>query len=159
MVKPCFIFVLLILFFVLFGLESIVKFQAKQTIVIESTEEYDEQDRPAITLCATTNGYTGWRNGKFKEKVLQSICNKSTNAEEALKCINDGTFDFSEMVTITVDGDKNVINETSWDLDLNSHAGKCQTLNTSVVNIGTDMNHPLTITYPNISVVQYTLVH
>ena len=146
MVKPCFILVLLILFFLLFGLESIQKFQAKQTIVIESTEKYDEQDRPAITVCATTNGYTGWRNGKFKEKVLQSICNESTNAEEALKCIKDGTFDFSEMVTNTVDGNKNLINETSWHLDLNTHAGKCHTLNTSVVNIGTDMNHPLAIT-------------
>ena len=63
---------------------------------------------------------------------------------EALKCINDGTFNFSEMV----DGNKNVLNESDCYLDLYTLGGKCQTLITSVGDIGTDMKHSLTITYP-----------
>ena len=58
--------------------------------------------------------------------------------------INDGTFNFSEMV----DGNKNVLNESDCYLDLYTLGGKCQTLITSVGDIGTDMKHSLTITYP-----------
>ena len=67
MLKPCFVFVLLILFFVLIGLESIDKFQAKQTILLRAPRNMMNQTRPAITVCATTNGYAGCGNYKTKE--------------------------------------------------------------------------------------------
>jgi hypothetical protein len=153
MVKPYFVFVLLILFFILFGLESIDKFRAMQAIVIESTKKYEE------TVCATINGDTGWRNDKIKQKVLQTICNESTSSEQVLKCINEGTFNFSEMVAKTVDSSNIVLNESQWHLDLYSHGGKCHTLNTSAANIGTNMKHALTISYPEIPLAQYTMVH
>ena len=53
--------VLMILFFLLFGAPSIEKYQAKQTIVVESHKDYDETDHPAITVCGT-NGVSGWTN-------------------------------------------------------------------------------------------------
>ena len=58
--KLVFSFILLSLFFFLFGLPSWTKFEAKQTIVLETTNDQDGNADPAITVCAN-NGLSGWR--------------------------------------------------------------------------------------------------
>ena len=63
--KVGFISGLLFMFYNLFGQESIAKFLAKETFVVESSRDYAEADHPAITVCATNNGVTGWRNVKI----------------------------------------------------------------------------------------------
>ena len=152
---------LLLLFFIVFGLPSLEKFNAKKTIVIESTKDYEETDHPAITVCAN-NGVFGWRqNGSNLEndKVFQTICNSSTNAAEALECINKNTFNLSEMVITTEDENQNILNESHWKEDISYFmAGKCQTLKASSVNIGTNMDNPLKVIYDK-SQLQYTIIH
>ena len=140
--KIGFMSVLLLMFFKLFGQESIAKFLAKQTFVIESSKDYTAADHPAITVCATNNGYSGWRNGEVREDTFKTICNSSANAEEGYQCITNGTFDLSEMVIFAMDGSQNKIDKSHWQLDISSiDYGKCFTLNSSVVKIGTDMKH------------------
>ena len=85
--KLVFSFILLSLFFFLFGLPSWTKFEAKQTIVLETTNDQDGNADPAITVCAN-NGLSGWRKNTSSiegGKVFQTMCNQSTNAKD---CIN-----------------------------------------------------------------------
>ena len=146
MLKIGFISGLLLMFFKLFGQESIAKFLAKQTFVVESSRDYTAEDHPAITVCATNNGASGWRTGKILEDTFHTICNSSANAEEGYQCITNSTFNLSEMVNFAMDGNQNKIDKSHWQLDISSiDFCKCFTLNSSVVKIGTDMKHWLTI--------------
>ena len=158
--KLCFIALLLIIFFLLFGLDSIKKFREKKTIIVEGTRDYVEADQPGITVCASVTGKTGWRDYEIEEKVFETVCGSSTNAEEASVCINKGTFNFSEIILQTTEANKLKLNESHWALDLNLINGKCFTLNASAANIGTDTKQSLAIEYPEKDrVYQYTIVH
>ena len=137
---------LLYMFFKLFGQESVVKFLAEETFVVESSRDYAEADQPAITVCGSNNGVSGWRNIEIIKDTFRTICNSSANAKEAYQCIKRSKFDLSEMVNNAMDGNQNIIDKSHWQLDISMiHYGKCFTLNTSAVKIGTDVNHCLTI--------------
>ena len=119
-VKLIFVLFLTIAFFMLFGLPSLQKFFAKNTIVIETGKEYGEEDQPAITFCSFKNA-CGWKeavNLSQSDNVFQTICNYSKDAEEAYECINKSNFGWSESLLETVDSNFNVLNETNWNEDL-----------------------------------------
>ena len=80
-IKVVFISFLLLMFFKLFGIESVNKFLAKQTFILESSRDYTKADHPAITVCATANGLNGWKSGS-KEEEFHKICNSSADARE-----------------------------------------------------------------------------
>ena len=150
--KIGFIIGLLFMFFKLFGQESIVKFLAKQTIVVESSKDYTAADRPAITVCAVS----GWRKS---EDMFRTICNSSANAKKAYQCIKNSTFDLSEMVNLAMDENQNIIDNSHWQLEISKiDYGKCFTLNSSVVKIGTDVEHKLTIYFTK-NIGHYSLIH
>ena len=158
--KISFIIFLLIVFFIVFGWDSLKKYKDKHTIVLESWRDYDLSDQPAITVCATANGDTGWRDPYITERVFETICGSESNAEEASKCVEKNTFNFSEMIVNVHDTDKNSIDQTNWHLYQNLFFGKCFVLNSSVAQPGSDWHHPLSIQYPNTKdILQYTLVH
>ena len=121
--------VLMILFFLLFGAPSIEKYQAKQTIVVESHKDYDETDHPAITVCGT-NGVSGWRNydsSLHHGTPFQTVCNLSTNAEEAVECVDKNTFNLTEMVVAAINSKHESLDESDWQEDISSlSAGNAQ---------------------------------
>ena len=111
--KIGFMSVLLLMFFKLFGQESIAKFLAKQSFVVESSRDYTAADHPAITVCATYNGASGWRTEEILEDTFNKICNSSANADEGYKCITNSTFNLHKMVNFTVDGNQNTIDKSA----------------------------------------------
>ena len=125
--KLVFSFILLYLYFFLFGLPSLTKFQAKQTLVLETTNDQDGNADPAIT---------GWRKNISSmegEKVFQTMCNQSTNAKEAYDCINAGTYNLSEMIVKAIDKNKDIVDKSAWQEEITRYnAGRCQTLQSSV---------------------------
>ena len=156
-----FVLFLSIAFVMLFGLPSLQKFFANNTIIIETTKEYGEEDQPAITFCSFQNAF-GWKetgNLSQSNTVFQTICNSSSNAEEAYECINKSTFSLSESLLNTVDSNFNVLNESHWSKDITFFfAGKCQTLNSSEVILQTFYDHPFILDFePN--VVRYVWIH
>ena len=157
--KACFITLLFIMFFFVFGWDSIQKFREKKTIIIEGSTEYAKDDHPAIIACASVNGQTGWRDPSVTEKVFETICHAADNAKQASNCVDKETFNFSEIINETQDANRNYISQPQWQLYKNLFTGKCFTLNISAAVIGTDIHHPLTIKYAQAANYQYSMVH
>ena len=131
-ISLCLIFsyigVLLLVFFHQVGIESFIKFLARQKFVIESFREFTNSDHPAITVCAS-NGLHGWRDGSIFKNPFEELCSASTNAKEAYHCININTFNLSDLVSGAVDGNREAVNESEWKIDISSvNKGKCFTL-------------------------------
>ena len=146
-----FIFVLLLLlFYILFGQESINKYLDESTFTIEEKVDFDQEAPPAVTICALKDAI-GWKHeGNFenvvaKLYVFDKFCNNSANAEEALECIRENTFSFNETVTDTLYLDSPSIPSSAWDTDITLFTGgQCHTLNNSYT-IGSDATKILTI--------------
>ena len=154
-----FIFLLFFLFFYEFGIESIRKFLAKQKFVVESSREYTDSDHPAITVCAS-NGLHGWRDGTILKHPFEKLCSEATNAQEAYQCINENTFDLSDILSGAVDGNSEEIKESDWKVGIfRLNRGKCFTLNPASADIGTEIKHHLKIKYTDDNITQYTLIH
>ena len=102
--KTFFFIILCLVFFKLFGIESIEKFFAQQTFVVESFRQYTRADNPGITVCATVNGATGWKNEKLYHDPFKKLCYKSTSTKEAYECIKNNTYDLSDIVYDATDG-------------------------------------------------------
>ena len=158
--KYVFAGVLMTLFFLLFGAPAVEKYQAKQTIVVETTKDYDETDHPAFTVCGTP----GWRN--YDSTLHHGIpfeifCNLSTNAKEAIDCVNKNTFNLTEMVVAAINSEHESLEESDWQEDISTlSAGKCYTLQASSVDIGTSLGQSLTIIYTNQSqLIPATMIH
>ena len=140
-------------FFVLFGFPSINHFMSKQTLTVKNFKNFEKSDNPALTICPT-KGY------KYHGKNFNIFCNNSENMEEVSDCINKNSFNISELVETASDGKgENLMSQEYWveNFSLMS-AGKCFTLNTSKVYIGSDMNHPLILNF-NTTLSQYTIIH
>ena len=153
----CFLF---FIFFILFGAPSIQKFLAKQTIAVKSSKIFEETDNPALTVCSGQ----GWKDREVDPGTtgtgFKGACGSSSDAEEALNCIKNKSFSlFDNMVISAVDGENQTLNGDHWLENLGWISnGKCQTLNVSRLKIGSDLFHPLIITF-NTSVDTYTMIH
>ena len=157
--KLAFACFLVFFFFLLFGAPSIKKFLAKQTIVVKSSKKFGETDNPALTVCSGQ----GWKDREVDPGTtgtgFKGACGSSTDAEEALNCIKNQSFNLSDLVISAVDGENQTLKSDHWMENLSwISAGKCQTLNTSQVKIGSDLFHPLIIMF-NTTVDTYTMVH
>ena len=149
---------LFVCFLIIFGVPSIEKFQAKQTILVETYKKFKDVDNPTITICSNQ----GWKSNHAKNSyvgLFQTNCQNSNNTKEALECINRNMYNLSDMVITALDGNKRVVNQEYWNDSISwLGAGRCQTLNASAVHIGTDMDEPMSITF-NTSLDTYTMVH
>ena len=159
LLKLAFACLLMLVFFLLFGAPSIQIFMAKQTLVVKSFKKFEESDNPALTVCPSQ----GWKDRKVDSGKsgtgFKRACGSSADSEKALNCIKNKSFDLSEMVISTVDGDNQVLKADQWMENLGwISAGRCQTLNTSQVHIGSDRFHPLILMF-NSSLDVYTMVH
>ena len=139
--------------------DSIQKFREKKTIVVEGSRDYIEDDYPAITACASANGQNGYRDPNVTDKVFETICHEAKDAKQASNCVDKETFNFTEIVLDTLDGNGNNVSQPQWQLNQNLFVGKCFTLNVSAAVIGTDIHHPLTIQFAETDNYQYSLVH
>ena len=98
---------------------------------------------------------TGWKHGWKDdsedyvplEKIVKTFCNKSENINDTLKCINDKTFNLSEVVMNTQIGHVNLTGQDLWRQDISLfYYGKSFTL-IRPYEIGTNWYHSLNISF------------
>ena len=88
--------------------------------------------------------------------TFKAACGAAANA---INCIKTYSFNLSDMIIGVVDGENQTLTADQWMENLSwISAGKCQTLNTSQVKIGSDLFHPLIIMF-NTTVDIYMMVH
>ena len=112
--------------------------------ISETKVLYDRNKPPAITIVAwKTESEKGWKNnyldGNFKKN-----CNSSLDFDAVVTCINENTFNLSEVLEKATSGDEaqtDITNATLWSEDLsNFDLGKAFSLNHSF-EIGKDSRY------------------
>ena len=112
--KLAFACFLIFIFFLLFGVPSIQKFLAKQTLVVKSSKKFEETDTPALTVCPI-QGWKGREADPGKSGMgFMGACGASADAEEAIDCINNKSCKLSDMVSSAVDGENQTLNADHW---------------------------------------------
>ena len=129
--KIVFLFSLIGICFIVFGLGFFKKFLACETTVNESTEQKQALKPPAITICPQV----GWKNSNSRTARFRTHCKNASRAEEFWKCLEDKTYNFSEIVLSAFHGHPmNLVNNItdeqkfwSWSTPAKAH-GRCYTL-------------------------------
>ena len=136
------------------------KYLAKRTFVVEKTEKFTSKDQPAITVCSTINGVSGWKNETTTNDALKEVCSSSCSANEAITCILENTFNFSEVIGSAYNPNSELIENSLWNLDIsNIFSGQCFTLNRSTINIGSNSSSTFKIIYTTKGIQQFTMIH
>ena len=136
--KLVFITTLGTIFLIYFGHPSYLKYKKNQTLISETKVDFNRNKPPAITVLA-------WRKQKevgWKEKSnLTENCDVSQDFKDIIECIDNKTFNLSEILEQATSGDESktdITNASFWTEDLsNFQAGRCYSLNQSY-DIGTD---------------------
>ena len=118
-----------------FGLDFISRFCASEITVNESVEQKQALKPPAITICPQV----GWKNSNTStEAGFKVNCEKANSAEKFWNCLEEKTYNFSEIVLSATHGlpdfpDRKVKNLSDekqfwkWSTP-NRQLGKCHTL-------------------------------
>ena len=103
------------------------------------------KDNPAITVFPTVLNGLGWKTNTTapRDRVPANICKDANTSIEAVDCIKNNTFDLSDILINTIDGEGKKYNKSDWIEDISLlYVGRTQTLPPSTVHIGTDLDHP-----------------
>ena len=118
----------------------------------ETKVKYDWDKPPAITIATwKTKLETGWKKAFRRGENLKTNCETTQDFDTMVACIDDKTFQLSEVLEEAISGDeteRNITNATLWSEDLsNFDLGKVHTLNSSF-QIGKD-SRQLTMNFKN----------
>ena len=161
LLRVCYISCLLLLFYFVFGKNSLQKFEAKETLVIKTSRRFEKEDNPAITVFPTVLNGLGWKTNTTapRNNVLGTICKYANTSTQAVDCIRNNTFDLSDMLINTIDGNGKKLNESDWIEDISLlYVGRTQTLAPSSVYIGSDLDHPFKMIFQD-NLLFYPHVH
>ena len=141
------LFVLSCFFYIFFGKESLDKFLNETTITMEKKVDFDPNQPPAITICATKHG-VGWKPDVSEEDYFyefEKFCD-SNNTEDAIECLKQNTFDLNETVKkAVIYPSTTTLPIEAWDTDITLFSGgQCHTLNSSFT-VGADRTQTLRI--------------
>ena len=149
--RVVFITILFAIFVKYFGYPSYVKYNARETMIVETNVVFDTKKPPAITILARqVNVKHGWKNVSQRyiprSGAFKTFCGKSRTYEDAVRCINESTYDLFEMVNKATNGrNKNLSNDNFWTGDMSTfYWGKSFTLNNSY-ELGSDISQLIRI--------------
>ena len=126
---------LLGLFFHIFGLPALKRFQDKKVVVVTSTKESGGTPAPAVTIVASGNDTkSGWKEKGPISKFVEQNCNEANSTKTIIDCIERQTYDIFEVVKSVKFGlgyySKKV--KDPWIEDFSyANAGRTYTLNIS----------------------------
>jgi hypothetical protein len=109
-----------LIFFLYFGYPTFSKFMDGETLITEEKVMFNPAKPPAITLVAwTTELMKGWKDVPMNASDLEGFCNTSASYSEIVQCVNNKTFDLSDMVEMAkFRHDGNVTHSKYWTEDL-----------------------------------------
>ena len=140
--KLIFITFLAVIFILFFGYPSFIKYQKKATVFTETKVTHDLNNPPVITVFAWRGVIlNGWKNGTYINSInSKDLCNASDTFETIVKCINDKTFKYDEIIQQATNGKNNITKESFWTEEISSfNAGKSYSLNNNATK-GSDFN-------------------
>ena len=162
--KLIFIIILAIIFLTFFGHPSLKNYQANETLISEKKVQFKPGDSPAITIAVREEkgGHHGWKAGHQSDNVfidmIGHFCSKFTSFNETVQCINDKTYNLSEVVENAETGMTTLNGPSSWNTDIFFFFyAKVNTLQSSY-EIGTNWLNSLVMTL-NKSQAYYVWIH
>ena len=138
--KIIFIGLLLVTFIVFFGYPSYVKYMAKKTIILDSEVPYKVENPPSITIASVKPSNSSWSRGwkdtsdsaSLVGKIVETLCNHSKDFHKTVSCIEEKSFNFSEVIVGAHNRNRDLKKAKLWKKDIfHFHYGATYTLNSS----------------------------
>ena len=122
------------LFLHFFGYPAVKKYQEKKVLVVKSRRKIEGTQAPSVTIVsAGRDTKTGWKKEGWAGFV-ETFCKDANTAETIVSCIEQETYNQSEITTkVTlgdmVEGYSNEVKDLNWTEDFtHTYAGRTYTL-------------------------------
>ena len=164
--KLIFVVILLVLFVKFFGYPSYIKYSARKTLIVEEKVQFRSESPPAITISAGRRSEGSFSHGWKVDSsiylpagnIMETVCNKFDNINDTLACIEEKTFNFSDIIENANSGNIELNKAELWKREISYFwYGATLTLNGSY-ELGTQYSNALNINI-NPTYIYYVWIH